>query len=123
MTTLSLNGNVVVVVVVAAAALASNMELVSSGSKNRRSERKPRMTVSSESGLLESSSEAVEKLPESGETVKKEVSELSSVSKYAASFWARTERVRGWWQEGQGQEEEGSFIFLPMGEKSNADSK
>jgi len=90
MTTLSLNGNVVVVVGGGGGdggggggggGLASNMELVSSGSKNKRSERKPRMTESSEWGLLESCSEAVEKLPESGETVKKEVSELSSVSK------------------------------------------
>lgn len=84
------------------------------------------MSVSGESGLLESSSEAVEKLPESGVTVKKE----SEESKYAAlivlkaaSFWALKESVRGRWQEGQGQGEEegllelrreGSFIFFPM---------
>jgi len=61
-------------------ALDSNMELVWSGWKNKRSERRGRMRVSRESGLLESSSEAVEKLPESGETVKKEC-ELSGMSK------------------------------------------
>jgi len=61
-------------------ALDSNMELVWSGWKKKRSERKGRMRVSRESGLLESSSEAVEKLPESGETVKKE-RELSGMSK------------------------------------------
>lgn len=80
-----MKGNVVVVVVggvgvvvacvgvgVDVPALDSNMELVWSGWKNKRSEGKGRMRVSRESGLLESSSEAVEKLPESGETVKKE---------------------------------------------------
>lgn len=89
--------------------LESNIELVSSGWKNKRSERKARITVSNEESVslvLEYCSEAVEKLREFGETVKKdwEVSNVSTVaSKYAAlmvlnaaSFWALKESVRGW---------------------------
>lgn len=51
------------------------------------------------------------------------------------SFWSRKERVRGWWQEGHGQEveeglgceflwrREGSFIFLPMGNEMKIQMK
>jgi len=57
----------------------------------------------------------------------------------ATSFGTRKERVRGWWQEGQGQEveeglavvlgceflwrREGSFIFLPMGNEMQIQMK
>lgn len=53
------------------ASFASHKELVGSGSKKRRSERRPRITVSVESTVWDMS-DAVEKLSELGESVKKE---------------------------------------------------